>query len=180
MKRLVVAAVLLLSVFSAMHVGAQSDQRSSREAPHPYGAAIDVGEYTMHVVDVTPDATAVILNTNRFNDRPALGNQFFMIRVEATYTGTGTGDAWHDLEFGIVGNRNLGYSTSNAGCGVVPDPGYDTPELFPNGTTQFDVCWSVPTEEVGSFVLYVEPDRASDDDRVWFSLDAEPSGTPPA
>jgi hypothetical protein len=163
----VIVATLALLSLSVASVAADD---GSRDQPHPFGEAVTIGDYELKVVDTTPDATQIILDENQFNEMPQPGNIFFMIRVEATYHGTSTGDAWDDLAFSVVGDQNLGYSTSNAECGVVPDPGYDAPELFTDGTAEFDVCWSVPAEEVGSLVLYVEPDRSSGDDRAWLSL----------
>lgn len=142
----------------------------ARTAPLAFGRAVHVGEYTLKVVDVTPDATDAVMATNQFNDPPAEGRQFFMVRIEAKYNGNGSGNVWSALSFKSVGQSNVGYDVSNSRCGVIPDQAYDVGELFEGGVAQFNVCWSVKTEDADSLLMYVDAGY-SKDTRRWFSLD---------
>lgn len=142
----------------------------SRSAPLAFGRAVHVGEYTLKVVDVTPDALDAVMAANQFNKPPAEGRQFFMVRIEAKYNGSGSSQVWVDLSFNAVGQNNVGYDSSNSDCGVIPDEAYDVGELFEGGVVQFNVCWSVKTEDVDSLLMYVDAGY-SKENRRWFSLD---------
>lgn len=155
----------------------------TRESPYAFGESGKVGDYEIEVVEVTPDAHNAVILENQFNEPAPEGETFFMARVAVTYVGRETGTPWVDLEFNIVGKANRGYSENDASCGVIPDEASDAPELCEDGSAEFNVCWSVPSEEVGSLLMYVEPRLSFDDERVWFSLDdqqgeATPSSSP--
>src|SRR3712207_7673073 len=57
--------------------------RSSFANPVPLGEEAEVGGgWTLRVVDVVPDATDQVLAANPFNEPPAEGRQFFLVRSE--------------------------------------------------------------------------------------------------
>ncbi len=146
----------------------------NQDSPLPFGEVGRVGDYEVRVLEVTPDATELVLAENQFNEPPAEGNQFYMVRVEVTYTGSGSGDPGFDLNFQSVGDRNQGYDISSADCGVVPEQGYEVGELFEGGAAEFNVCWEISSDDAESLVMYVEPLFSFEDDqRVWFSLNEE-------
>lgn len=146
---------------------------SSRETPYAPGVTGEVGDYTLRVVDVIPDATEMVLEESSLNSPPAAGDTLFMVRVDATYTGRDTGTPGRDLRLNVVGDLNRGYSEWQASCGLlIPDGAGFAPELFENGSTEFNACWSIPDEEdTSSLVMYVEASGA--DERVWFALPHE-------
>ena len=164
-----ILALMPLSVAGFYQTSSAPDgDGRSRTTPYAPGQAGNVGDYALRVVGVTPDATVDVLAENMFNSPPEAGNAFFIARIEATYLGRDTGKPGSDLKFNIVGSKNRGYSEYMASCGVIPDSSSQAPELFTEGSVEFNVCWSVPEEEVGSFVMYVEPWLSND--RVWFAL----------
>jgi hypothetical protein len=182
MKTLALIGSLLL-VLSAGWSGVTAQDTSdgtSRDTPYPFGESATVGGFDLRVVDVIPDATSIVLEAGQHNDPPGPGYVFSMARVEATYVGEGSGHAWHGLLYNVVGAGNLGYSDRDADCGTFPDRGIDTPEVFPGGKIEFNVCWRVPEDEVGSLVMYVDPNRLFNDERVWLSLEQEATATPAA
>ncbi|MGB3325219.1 MAG: cupredoxin domain-containing protein, partial [Mycolicibacterium fortuitum] len=144
---------------------------SKRDDPVPMGTEARVGDYAVTVLEVTPNADAMVAEANQFNDPPAEGRQYVIARVSITYVGADSGTPWVNLSFRAVGNRNVGYSIGGDGCGVVPDGLSDTPELFEGGQIETNVCWSIETVDVDSLVMYAEQYFA-DGGRVWFSLDA--------
>ncbi len=145
-----------------------------QDSPLPFGEGGKVGDYEIRVVEVTPNATELVMEENTFNEPPDEGNQFYMVRVEVTYTGSDSGDPAFDLSFQAVGERNQGYDFSNADCGVVPEQAYDVGELFEGATAEFNVCWEIVSEDAESLVMYVDPLFSfEDDERVWFSLNEE-------
>ena len=177
--RLIIGMLILWTLMGTSAV-AQKDEGdgTSRTSPYPLGQTGELGDYELQVVDVLPDATDQVLAENQFNEPPAPGETFVFVRIEATYTGSDTGTPWVDLNFNVVGDLNLGYSQSTNTCGVIPDEGYEAPELFEGGTTEFNACWSVPEDEVSSLVMYVEEGFSFEDERVWFSLEDTSIATP--
>ncbi len=144
---------------------------SSREKPIPFGSAGVSGDYQISVIDVTPDGNDVIAEENQFNDPPAEGNQFFLVKVSATYIGSDTGNPAVDLNFQAVGDKSVGYTTFDNSCGVTPDEQYSVTELFKGGSAEFNVCWQIDSADASSLVMYVEPLFSLRSDSVWFSLD---------
>jgi len=149
---------------------APSGPVGTRDNPTPLGESAVIGDYTVRVVDVVPDATDLVLAENQFNDPPAAGTQFFLVGLEVTYTGSETGQPGFDLTAQAVGDRAVAYSPFDASCGVVPDDQFAASELFPGGTTQFNVCWAVETSDEASLLMFVEPLFAFDVDPVFFAL----------
>jgi hypothetical protein len=143
----------------------------SRENPIPLGSAADIGgEWFVSVIDVTPDATDLVLTENQFNDPPAEGNQFFIARISATYEGEGSSTLAADLAFFLVGKLAVSYSTFENTCGVYPDS-FSITEVFPGGTIERNLCWSVPSAEVDSLVMYSKDVVTFDQNkRVYFAL----------
>lgn len=142
----------------------------TRSAPVAFGQAARSGDYTLRVVDVTPDARQAVMAAFPGNKPPATGHQFFMVRVEATYNGTASGMVATGLQFSAVGKSNVGYGILNSDCGSIPDGAITVGELFPGGKAQFNVCWSVATGDAISLVMYVDA-SFSPANRRWFSLD---------
>lgn len=143
---------------------------SSRTAPLPMGTTAQVGDYEVTVLSATPNAYDAIMAENQFNEQPAANNQFFMVRVSVTYVGNETGMPSVDLNFQAVGDANIGYTTYNNFCGVIPDDSMVLSELFPGGSAEFNVCWEITSSDQDSLVMYVEPLFSFNADPVWFSL----------
>lgn len=183
-RRVTALAFLCCSVFmSSLNHSATAQELSdgtSRDAPTPFGDTVVVNGYELSVLDVIPDATDIVLETNARNSQPQDGHVYYMVRIKATYVGNDSGHAWSGLHYNVVGNQNLGYSARDYECGVIPDPGSDTPMMFQSGSVEFNVCWEVPVDEVGSFVMYVEPNLILNNERVWLSLDHGDPATPTA
>ncbi len=181
---LIVLLILMLMPATDLAAQQSTPQRAgngeSRETPYAAGQSGEVGDYELRVVDITADATDAVLAENAFNEPPETGRVFFIARVEATYRGWGSGRPGSDLRFSVVGHENQGVTEGQAPCGVIPDEAREGPEVFEGGSAELNVCWSVPKDEVGSLVMYVEPSFSFDEERVWFSLDvpSEDAGTP--
>ena len=122
------------------------------------------------VLGTEPDATAMILAENRYNDPPQEDNQFFMVRVRAKYLGTGSVSFDGGFRLKALGDGGVVYSTFDNSCGVIPDELPD-PELFTNGTIEGNECWQVATDDVDSLLMILEADLLSfSDERAWFAL----------
>jgi hypothetical protein len=143
---------------------------SSRDQPVPMGTAAKVGDWSIAVVAVTPDAWPIIQAENSFNDPPEPGHQFVMVTVSMTYEGMESADPGFDPSFKAVGASNVAYDTFSPGCGVVPQALSGAGEVFTGGTIEANVCFSVRSEDVASLNMYVEPLFSFDDARTWFAL----------
>jgi len=146
---------------------------SSRDEPIAVGAAGELDDYVITVREVVVNADDLVASENSYNDPPAEGTQFSLVRVAVTYTGSEIGSPDFDLDFQAVGDLSVGYTTFDNSCGVVPDDQMSANELFPGGTIEFNVCWAIDTADAGTLVMYVEPLFAFNDDRLWFSLDEQ-------
>ena len=145
----------------------------TQQHPVPFGTTFtfqnsrtDHWEFT--VLEVTPDATSVILDHSRYNDPPASGNQFYMARVRAKYLGTAsqTFDPYSRLK--VLGDGGVVYE-NNCVYNSIPDS-IPNPELFKNGQIEGNDCWEIASSDADSLVLFVESDSWLDDTRFWFSL----------
>ncbi|WP_217913316.1 hypothetical protein [Miltoncostaea marina] len=130
---------------------------STRATAVPIGQGLAIhGGWAAAVLSVTPDATAAVLAENQFNDPPAPGRQFFIARVSATYTGAASSRFDAGFRLRVVGPSAVAYTTFGDSCGVIPDD-IEDPEVFTGGTITGNVCWSVPSGDVGGLVMFDSP-----------------------
>ena len=147
---------------------------SDRDQPVPAGERATIAGWDIAITDVTPDATDAVLEANQFNDPPADGRQFFMVTLEAEFTGEGvdddSGDLWIDVRQQVVDDNQVTYSASDDRCGVIPDDIDDAGETFVGGTLEGNVCWEVDSDQMDTLVVFMEPTFAFDDQRWWFEV----------
>ncbi|MEG3615720.1 DUF4190 domain-containing protein [Isoptericola haloaureus] len=124
-------------------------EEGTRDNPFRFSDTVGNEEWT---VDLGKPAEAWddIRAENQFNDPPADGMEYWIVPVEATYTGTDTGTPWIDLTVEFVGDDNATYSDS---CGVIPDDLTDVDELYEGGTGTGNVCVTVPAGAEGAWTL---------------------------
>lgn len=142
---------------------------SLRTSPIPLGQAQLVSDgWTMRTVSFTPDATAAVMAENMFNDPPVAGRQFAIARVEATNSGTGPHSFGGSYRLRAVGASNVSLSTFGDRCGVIPDD-ISSAQVFPGGSIAGNVCWSVPSTDIGDLVMY-DASSYSADAWTYFAL----------
>ena len=149
---------------------------NSLQSPLPVGAVGQVGDWAIRVVSITPDATEIVMAENQFNDPPSEGHQFFMVSIEATYTGDASSTFWVDNYLNAVGASSVAYESFDSYCGSIPDSLSDKGETFPGGTITGNECWSIATADADSMVMFAEESFSFGDTRLFFSLD--PTMTP--
>ena len=139
--------------------------------PVPLGDEADIGgDWTVTVVDVVPDASDQVMAENQFNDPPAEGRQFFLVTVALTNNSDEPASPLSVVGFSAVGESAVSYESFEDSCGVVPGE-LSISEVFPGGTTEGAICWSVRTEDVESLVMYTDSYVTFDnEDRVYFAL----------
>lgn len=147
----------------------------SRGNPVPFETALEVrnsetDHWEVSVLETTPDATAAVLEENRFNDPPEAGNQFFIAKVRAKYLGPDSTSFDGSLRLKALGDGGVVYTTFANSCGVIPN-GLPNPELFTNGTIEGNVCWQIAYADVDSLLMMLDREFLSTEgNRVWFSL----------
>lgn len=155
-----------------------SKSATTLASPALPGEVVQVGEWSLRVATVVPDAATDILAVNQFNDPPPVGKQFFIATVEATYTGPTSSTFWMDITLKAVGASNVAYEGGlGSTCGVIPDSIRDAGEAFTGGTIRGNVCWSIDTADAASLVMIAEPTFTFKKDARRF-LSMDPSATP--
>ena len=140
----------------------------TRENPVPVGSSVVTpDDWQVSVVGIAPNATAEILQHNRFNDPPDTGQQFFVARIRATYLGPGSSRFDASYRLRAVGPEGVAYLTFRSSCGVIPDK-YEDSETFTGGTREGNICWSIRSSDAGGLVIY--DGRYDDTRRRWWSL----------
>ncbi|MFF2087320.1 hypothetical protein ACFVVM_26400 [Nocardia sp. NPDC058176] len=140
-----------------------TSELGTRNSPVPLGQAQAVGaDWEVTVVGVDTNATSKVLAENQFNDPPAEGRQFVIVRAAAKYVGGDTGTPWPDLEFRYYGSSGNTYSTYNDSCGVIPDPLRDVGELYPGATGTGNQCFAVPADQIAGGAVIVDAGSSYD------------------
>jgi hypothetical protein len=140
----------------------------TRTSPVPRGTevAFDNG-WKVTVLGTTPDATAAVAAENQFNDPPKPGEQFYLVKVGASYASQDSATPLGALAFSALEDGNT--QIREGGCGVVPEPFDAFTEVFSGGSLTGNVCFAVPSATAGSLVMYVDAGLI-DRQRAFFAL----------
>ena len=145
----------------------EDEQETVEESALMLGEWADVGEYSVAVTGVNPDAAEIIAEANQFNE-PAT-NQYVLVDVSVVYNGDEEGDPWVDLSISFVGTDARQYDAS--ACGAVVSPSaMDVPTLNPTGAAEYAVCMDVPAEAISGGKVFVEQWLSFEDTRVYWGF----------
>jgi hypothetical protein len=138
----------------------------SQQQPYPMGAPGNlVDGWQLIVTGVTPDAYNGIKAAVTSSTAPAADQRDYMIRVQATYLGPGTG-VFGSARLALVSGIQTSYDQIHNNCGVIPDS--LAPNVVTSGTTvRGNVCFTVRASDVDSLVML--DNQASPADQVYFS-----------
>lgn len=142
-----------------------SGAEGTRDDPFQVGDAVSSADWTVSL-GAPYEANDVVAAENELNDPPEDGKEFWIIPVDATYTGADSGMPLFDIDINFVGDDGNTYNTFSPGCGVIPDALVDADELSPDATAVGNVCVPLPDGAPGLWsvaVDYGEP--------VFFSAD---------
>jgi|GEM_PF-2004232 len=143
----------------------------TRKNPVPIGTKAPVGQnWTVTVLEINPDAWSIIRAENMFNEPPAEGRQFVLVRVRVSYVGPKSGTPWLDLSFRYLGSDGNTYGGGMAdSAGVIHRPLIDIGEQFPGASAEGNVSWSVPATAISGGAIIVEDPWMSAETRVFFA-----------
>lgn len=122
----------------------------TRTNPYTVGETVSNDEWTV-TLGQPYEAWERIRAENEFNEAPADGMEYWIVPLDATYTGSESATAWVDLTVQFVGEDSVTYDDSY--CGVIPDDLSDVGELYEGGTAAGNVCLVVPAGAPGLWTL---------------------------
>ena len=150
-----------------------ADLGKSRDNAVPRGTSLLVPEgWELTVVDFTDDADSLVQAENQFNDPAEAGYKKIIIRVRAKNVSAEDDPADFDARFALrlVGSENVGYSTFERACGVIPDSFSDlSGSVFAGGEIEANICFQVLENET-DFAIFTEFFLGDDDDSRWFAV----------
>jgi hypothetical protein len=156
------------SLFDDLTSGSSSaaEPPPNEVTPLPLGESAEVGEYTVTVDRVIPDADGIVAHENQFNSPP--DGRYVLVELTVTYNGDEEGDPWVDLSTDFVGTDARKYDTSSC-MAVVPQEASDVPTLLLGGTASYQECMDVPPTAVDGGRVQVSETFSFDDDgsAVW-------------
>ncbi|MGF0116033.1 DUF4190 domain-containing protein [Promicromonospora sp. Marseille-Q5078] len=124
-------------------------EEGTRDTPFTFADTVNNDDWTIDL-GKPHEAWTDIHAENQFNEAPTDGMEYWIVPVEATYTGGETGTPWVDLTVEFVGDDSVTYSDS---CGVIPDDLTDVDELYEGGSAKGNVCVAVPAGAPGTWTL---------------------------
>ena len=108
----------------------------------------------LRVLEVVGDARQQVAEENEFNDPPAEGYRFFMLRLEVSNpAGAESVDASY-FDYSLIGDNRVVYTTFENSCGIIPDE--LNAELFAGGRAEGNICFQIPVAE-RELILIHEP-----------------------
>ena len=129
---------------------------SSRQNPITFGATgIAADGWQIRVVSVEPNATSTVLAWSWLNSPPGPGGQYYMVRVRATYLGSGSSYFNADMRLRAMGPAGNSYWFDSS-CGRIPSEFPAFYSVFTGQSIEGNVCWAVSSLEVPSLMMYDE------------------------
>lgn len=130
----------------------ESEDEAGGVATASVGEPVAVGDWTVTVTEVIPNANDQIAAANEFNEPPQ--GQYVLVSYTATYGGAeSSSDASFELFLSFAGSDNVIYQSASA---VTPADSAAAPtEVRPGGTVTLDEVFDVPPEAIegGSIVI---------------------------
>jgi len=139
----------------------------SPQQPYPLGAPGTLADgWQLVVTGVTPDAWTGIHDAVPSTIAPASDQRDYIVRVQATFLGQGTG-VFSGMRLALVSGIQTNYDQLHNSCGTVPD--MVPPNLMtPGGSVRGNVCFTVRASDIGRLTLF--DNQSTDADKVYFAL----------
>jgi hypothetical protein len=118
------------------------------------------------VTGVTPDAWSGIHSVIASSVAPAPDQRDYMLRVQATFVGQGTG-VFSAMRLALLSAAQTSYDQLHNNCGIVPDM-VPSNLVTAGGSLRGNVCFTVRASDIDSVVLF--DNQAIEQDRLYFFL----------
>jgi hypothetical protein len=163
-----VKTALLIVLFSFVLSQACCAATGTREDPIPIGTATDIGDgWSIKVLKVYPNANEIVAEENQFNSPPGEGQQFFLARIELTYSGPDSSEFDAGYRLRAVGPTSVVYSAHGNSVGVIPNE-LEKAEAFTGGAVVGNIGWAINSSDADRLVMY--NDHAPKGDRIFIAL----------
>lgn len=125
--------------------------RGGRDNPVPAGEIADIGGgWRLQVVGLTPDATDLIAQESEFNEPPATGSNYTLVKVALGYYGRDDPASAFGPTITAVGSENVELPSD---CGSVPDELDVFSDLFAGGVLTGNLCITTAPTDIAPLQL---------------------------
>lgn len=156
--------------------GAPAGATGDRASPVPAGAIADIGGgWRLQILNVNPDAGALIAAENQFNEPPPAGSTLTMITLALGYYGLDDPKSSFETTISAVGSANVELV---AACGVIPQELDIFGEIFSGGVMTGNVCFVTTPGDATKLQLYASGDLFGSD-QVFIDASSSPTGVVP-
>lgn len=140
----------------------------SRGDPIPIGRVVSIADWDIAVLAVTQDATDIVLDENQFNAPPAVGHQYVLALIQATYRGDSSDSLLWAVDMSVVGDSAV--VVSDQCVAVVPNELDTFAEVFTGGTLEGNLCWEIRSSDASDLVLIIEESFSFDGKKAFLQL----------
>lgn len=128
--------------------GSEETSFGSRDKPYEFGDSVvlqdnGVDEWEVQLLSLDPDAEAVLLEENMFNDPAPEGFVFAMVEIQYTYLGEDRGTPAFDLDLAFVTSEGTTHKSSDVSV-VTPNDVFGVNELYKNGSATANEAIAIP------------------------------------
>lgn len=167
--------VMVLIFGSTMLVSAQGNT-GTRENPIPFGQTGMIGDLEVSLVSFNADAYSAMKRREAQNEPAEHGSVLILAKVKVTYHGN---DVQRPdlLRYQFVGPSNAALPA--VPCITFGDSIHDEAQyadLFPGGSSQFEICLQAPKAELSGLLFYASDVNGN---RVFFSLEVSATNATP-
>lgn len=150
-----VAAFVIASKVAGIHVLGNGISVGTRDYSVPMGQVGSFGDFDIRVMSYNPHAYAELTSREDQNEHAGPGNTLLLVRIETTYRGN---DAMppDTFRYSFVGDSNA--ALPDVYCSTYGHSIHDEAmkaDLFPGGSSQFEICLEAPTSQLAGLKLYV-------------------------
>jgi hypothetical protein len=136
----------------APQVSSRETSLGSRDNPYEFGASVvlqdnGVDAWEVQLLSLDPDAEAVLLEENMFNDPAPDGFVFAMVGVKYTYLGEDRGTPAFDLDLAYVTAEGTTHKSSDVSV-VTPNDVFEINELYQNGSALANEAIAIPADSL--------------------------------
>lgn len=142
----------------------------TRTKPASQSEVIKCGDWEVSIEAAVNMPDSLILGQNSLNDVPKSGGKTVVVRLKATYNGSGSGDLYDVFGSGggLIGLKGVRYEDNDPCCGSVWDAWADENEPFEGGTVMGNLFFITEPGD-GEYLLALDFD-SFDDVKAWISI----------
>jgi hypothetical protein len=155
MKKVFTFAFAVLLVFGLLGMaacGGDGNSSGSKDKALALGTTATVGDWEITVTGYQADATALVLDTNDFNDEPGEGQQYAIVSLEATFNGDEASSLWLDTTTQLIGPSGAAFDAAGV---VVPDDIFSAGSAEPGGSVSGNAVFLIDSDQADDAVLKV-------------------------